>query len=1030
MAIDNAAMNLSSDSECPDGTCPLKQPSASFGGHKIGKGTTECKTCGGGPRRRLASSASTPMGRRGARTTLDGSPVKVSTPSPVPSTVVPSRSSDSGPGSLIVPSRLPDPPHGIVVSPRVPGTLTMTPNSDGMLPSRAQPKVSVVTRVPSIIDTIGKGMAGRRGAIGGGTATANGQSAPIKVQDTSPAPMTDTAVRPAKDLSISPTIGRSSSPRINLPEQKSVPVTPPPAPTSTVVTPKQQPAKEPLVLQPFIPLQPPPPDYCSDPRFAGTELCQRRGDGTFPALSSTCATTLLAVGSLDALRQHELCGPEVTALLGAAPTLIEAPKPGAAKATDAKGMPLDVPGAVKIVAPGGAPVAVSGERCLAAFLRLNPVVQQRIVGLFAQYPQARAVHGELARGVMDAPPTFVNWFRDAFSTGSPEASAFCAAVMSAMQGVIPAGAPKGAYGGKDLGNQSTGYYEGLHVPVLQPVNELPGTITGPGRVVGYAQADLDACLARMRDARPDALADAIRRTPPFSGVNPGPVSTRGFALTGGHDVWGVRLNAQIILTPDAGNIIVNGNEVASNSPWFKPALASEIMAGLRTLLNDPSQHNQIAEAIMSICRGWNPTTVGSNAGSQNRLDVEVRGIDDTTTPPWDNRHYTTRSAPSKAATHPFQSGTATFKGSGSPIDSAVLGTSDDKASVEACLQYLAPLPDTVILPALRSIGGPPPWIGQSLGHLNGARDLVAGVHRLADKMSGSDPNRWQALVGFLRSLCAAARVQERSMRGAHATILPPNQKGGSDDAYLSAPQRGGTIRPYDPAARRAAIKAATQSPFQSGTATFGVSGKGDGVRPSGYPLNITIPNPRTEVRLATRPSGDAQGAVAPGWEGVQSFTGQFGGNQGGAFGTGGQQGGLGEAVIPPTQAATQGGLSTQQILGGIGQIGQTGLGFLNQYLDRESRDHLAELQANASSANAQIAANAQIEIARIQAQAQQNIAALGQNPTQQQVSNALNSSIPSGGSGDGMSTGAKVGIGVAVAAVVGGGIYVATRKRR
>jgi hypothetical protein len=29
-----------------------------------------------------------------------------------------------------------------------------------------------------------------------------------------------------------------------------------------------------------------------------------------------------------------------------------------------------------------------------------------------------------------------------------------------------------------------------------------------------------------------------------------------------------------------------------------------------------------------------------------------------------------------------------------------------------------------------------------------------------------------------------------------------------------------------------------------------------------------------------------------------------------------------------------------------------------------------------------------------------------------------------------MSTGAKVGIGVAVAAVVGGGIYVATRKRR
>jgi hypothetical protein len=718
----------------------------------------------------------------------------------------------------------------------------MTPNSDGMLPSRAQPKVSVVTRVPSIIDTIGKGMAGRRGAIGGGTATANGQSAPIKVQDTSPAPMTDTAVRPAKDLSISPTIGRSSSPRINLPEQKSVPVTPPPAPTSTVVTPKQQPAKEPLVLQPFIPLQPPPPDYCSDPRFAGTELCQRRGDGTFPALSSTCATTLLAVGSLDALRQHELCGPEVTALLGAAPTLIEAPKPGAAKATDAKGMPLDVPGAVKIVAPGGAPVAVSGERCLAAFLRLNPVVQQRIVGLFAQYPQARAVHGELAQGVMDAPPTFVNWFRDAFSTGSPEASAFCAAVMSAMQGVIPAGAP--------------------------------------------------------------------------------------------------------------------------------------------------------ASVLPTVSRG---------------------------------------SAPA-----------------------AALGSGDDKASVEACLRYLAPLPDTVTLPALRAIGGAPQWLGQSLGHLNGARDLVAGVRRLAEKMSGSDPNRWQALVGFLRSLCAAARAQQRSVQNTGSqnridvgSTVPVGDGSSLDNGRIHLQWREGALSPRGSAPSKAATH-----PFKSGTATFGVSGKGDGVRPSGYPLNITIPNPRTEVRLATRPSGDAQGAVAPGWEGVQSFTGQFGGNQGGAFGTGGQQGGLGEAVIPPTQAATQGGLSTQQILGGIGQIGQTGLGFLNQYLDRESRDHLAELQANASSANAQIAANAQIEIARIQAQAQQNTAALGQNPTQQQVSNALNSSIPRGGSGDGMSTGArggsgdgmstgarggsgdgmstgaKVGIGVAVAAVVGGGIYVATRKRR
>ncbi len=781
MAIDNAAMNLNSDSECPDGTCPLKQPS-SGSGYKVSESGGECRVCGGGRKRRLAPGSSTVMqgrgGSRGPRDDIKSGPLKIGQPSAVPtSSSVPAQSPEV-PTSVVVPSRNDAPTTGSMVpvkpQPQLPPTsVVVTPQT--------QPSVS--PRLATVLAGIGGGAINRGMIRRPGANTADGGPLKTSQSDVQPSPMSDTVIRPATTLSVPGiTAGRGNGPRINLPEQKSVPVTPPPAPTSTVVTPKQQPEKAPLVLQPIVPLQPPPPDYCSDPRFAGTELCQRRGDGTFPALSPTCVTTLLALGSLDALRQHELCGPEVSALLaaGVLPTIGTPPKApaDAATTTDAKGMPIDVPGAVKIVAPGGAPVSVNGEKCLAAFLRLNPVVQQRIVGLFAQYPQARAVHGELARGVMDAPPTFVNWFRSAFSTGSPEASAFCAAVASAMQGVIPAGAPRGA------------------------------------------------------------------------------------------------------------------------SP---------------------------------------------------------------------------------------------------------LGYAEDKTSLEACLAYLEPLPDTVTLPALRSIGGAPAWFGQTFGHLNGARDLVAGVRRVSSQMSSSDPNRWQALVGFLRSLCAAARAQQQAMRS------------GSQNSTIKS----------------------AMHPFQSGTASF---------RGGGYPLNIAIPS-RTDVKLATRPAGDVPGAVAPGWEGVQSFTGQFGGNQGGAFGAT-PQGGLGQPVAPPTQ--TQDGLSTQQILGGIGQIGQTGLGFLNQYLDRESRDHLAELQANASSANARIAANASVEIARIQAQAQQNIAALGQNPTQQQVSNALNSSIPSAPPPSapppsapppsapppsappeqtGMSTGAKVGIGVAVAAVVAGGVYVASKRR-
>lgn len=128
------------------------------------------------------------------------------------------------------------------------------------------------------------------------------------------------------------------------------------------------------------------------------------------------------------------------------------------------------------------------------------------------------------------------------------------------------------------------------------------------------------------------------------------------------------------------------------------------------------------------------------------------------------------------------------------------------------------------------------------------------------------------------------------------------------------------------------------------------------------------------------------------------------------------------------------GITTTQILSGLGSVATTGIGVLNTYLDRESRQHIAELAANASSANAQIAAQAQRDIAQIQADAQVRIAALGPNPSPSAVAGALNTATnPSTATqppAQGMSTGTVAAIGVGAVAVAGIAYLALSKKGR
>ena len=463
MASDSAAAKGSS--ECVDGTCPLPARSGgeSSGSGAIRRGGGSCLPCSGYKRHatigggRITDGGSTRETKRAKVSGgSSGGTIRDGGSSPMGQFVTPRTPPTPFPHGEVTPVRTPENPAvrgSVVPAMRVPSSIPAPRMGGGE---------STVTagRKPAISVTDGGGtLRVNRPTVGKDTAQPRSSFTPVIGNQTA-----SMMSPPSVTLSVPPTIARGSSPSINLPTTLRAP-----APTSTVVTPKQSTPTTFPVLTPMAPLQPPPPDYCADPRFAGTELCRRDGSGSFPAVSDACMTIIrrrLDAGESAAQIAQagdELC-PDAARLLRTAVTIGTPPAPpkgapSSALAVDAKGMPLDVPGAVKVVAPGGAPVGVSGEACLRAFLRLPPPVQQRIVGLFLASPQARNTHRELAAGVLDAAPTFVSWFRNAFPTSSPEASRFCAAVLSASSGVAPAGAP-GVYVNGPAYVQPAGYARG------------------------------------------------------------------------------------------------------------------------------------------------------------------------------------------------------------------------------------------------------------------------------------------------------------------------------------------------------------------------------------------------------------------------------------------------------------------------------------------------------------------------------------------------------------------------------------------
>ena len=142
------------------------------------------------------------------------------------------------------------------------------------------------------------------------------------------------------------------------------------------------------------------PDYCNDPRFRGTELCQRRADGSYPpALSDYCKQRLLALGSVDLLRQDELCAGSVPA----------------------------VPANVR---PSGA--VDTPDACVARFLSF-PMAQQATLmedGSLGRYAMSQSAAMDLRHGVAGAAKVWADWMRRTFTPQSPEMQELCTAVVA------------------------------------------------------------------------------------------------------------------------------------------------------------------------------------------------------------------------------------------------------------------------------------------------------------------------------------------------------------------------------------------------------------------------------------------------------------------------------------------------------------------------------------------------------------------------------------------------------------------------
>jgi hypothetical protein len=149
-----------------------------------------------------------------------------------------------------------------------------------------------------------------------------------------------------------------------------------------------------------------------------------------------------------------------------------------------------------------------------------------------------------------------------------------------------------------------------------------------GTPVGYSQAELDACLARMRDAQPDTLANTIRRAPAFFGepftIPPNnivvdPLDTTA-ALSDAYITRAVVLYADAILSPEAvpsawpGPMLRPDGRTSARTTFAVEAWKQRLVQGLALGLASPALRAVYAEAIMSICRGWRTLYVTKPSG--------------------------------------------------------------------------------------------------------------------------------------------------------------------------------------------------------------------------------------------------------------------------------------------------------------------------------------------------------------------------------------------------------------------------------
>ena len=150
-----------------------------------------------------------------------------------------------------------------------------------------------------------------------------------------------------------------------------------------------------------------------------------------------------------------------------------------------------------------------------------------------------------------------------------------------------------------------------------------------GAPVGYSDQELAACLARMRDARPDLLADAIRRAPVFFGepftipphnIIADVLDTNTAAMSDAYITRAVVLYADAILSPEAvpsawpGPMLRPDGRTSARTTFAVEAWKQRLVQGLALGLRSPTLRGAYAEAIMAVCRGWRTVYAAKPAG--------------------------------------------------------------------------------------------------------------------------------------------------------------------------------------------------------------------------------------------------------------------------------------------------------------------------------------------------------------------------------------------------------------------------------